>query len=153
MLEEMPRISMKDSYRLIDDFYSQSSSWIQSSFNNPFLFHFHYPHYHHSRPSGAIRSGPWKLLEFFEDGRLELFNLADDRSETTDLAGRYPEKAKALQAQLAAWRDRVGARMPTPNPEYDPQKAAMWWNRRTLQPLDVEAMRRRYETKQDRKVR
>ena len=109
--------------------------------------YFHYPHYHHSRPAGAIRAGNWKLIEFFEDGSLELYDLANDLGESRNLAGAKPRLAERLQQQLAAWRKQVGARMPTENPKHDPDRAHQWWNRRTNQPLDVEAMRRHYETR------
>lgn len=85
--------------------------------------YWHYPHYHHSTPAGAIRLGDWKLIEFFEDDRLELFNLRDDLSETNNLADAKPEKAKELQSRLAEWRKHVKARMPTANPDYDPKRA------------------------------
>jgi arylsulfatase A-like enzyme len=79
----------------------------------------HYPHYvdNHpdpARPCGVIRSGDWKLIESFEDGRLELFHLAEDIGERKDLSARLPEKARELQQRLADWRKSVGARMPTP---------------------------------------
>jgi len=109
--------------------------------------YFHYPHYHHSRPASAIRAGDFKLIEFLEDGSLELYNLKDDIGESKNLAAANPQKAKQLQRQLAAWRERVGARMPTANPKFDPQRADQWWSRRTNQPLDIEAMRKRYETR------
>ncbi len=109
--------------------------------------YFHYPHYHHGRPAGAIRSGDLKLIEFFEDGKLELYNLAQDIGETNDLAAEMPDKARRLQQQLAAWRERVGARMPAPNPDYDPQRASEWWNRRTNQPLDVKKMAEHYRSR------
>lgn len=109
--------------------------------------YFHYPHYHHSRPAGAIRAGDWKLLEFFDDHSLELYNLASDIGEQKNLSGTHAELAAKLEKQLADWRQRVGARMPTPNPQYDPAKAVEWWNRSSNQPLDVEAMRKRYESK------
>jgi len=64
-------------------------------------------------PCGAVRAGDWKLLEFFETGKTELYNLKDDPGERNDLAAREPERAKALQAKLAAWRASVGAPMPT----------------------------------------
>ena len=77
----------------------------------------HYPHYHRTTPYGAIRKGKWKLIEFFEDGRLELYNLEKDQAETTNLADKKPEKAKALLTELKAWRATVKAQMPSLNPE------------------------------------
>jgi len=81
----------------------------------------HFPHYSNqgNRPAGAIRSGDWKLIEHFEDGRLELFDLSQDIGETKDLAEQQPERARDLQQQLAAWRTSVGAQMPELNPEFD----------------------------------
>jgi arylsulfatase A-like enzyme len=64
-------------------------------------------------PAGTILSGDWKLMEFFEDGRLELYNLKDDLGETNNLAAKFPDKAKELHAQLAAWRLEIKAPMPT----------------------------------------
>lgn len=66
-------------------------------------------------PVGVIELGDWKLMEFFEDGRLELYNLRDDIGETKNLATAEPEKTKELHAKLVAWREQVGARMPTLN--------------------------------------
>ena len=114
--------------------------------------YFHYPHYHHSRPAGAIRMGDWKLIEFFDGSPLELYNLADDIGESKNLASEMPGKAKKMQAMLAEWRKETGARMPTPNPKYDPAHAAEWWNRRTNEPLDVEAMARHYESQKAKKA-
>jgi arylsulfatase A-like enzyme len=85
--------------------------------------YWHYPHYHRTTPAGAIRAGDLKLIEYFEDGRTELYNLKDDLSETKDLAAAMPDKAKELRQKLADWRTSVGAQMPTPNPDYDPSKA------------------------------
>ena len=109
--------------------------------------YFHYPHYHHSIPGGAIRAGDWKLIEFFGDEGLELYNLKDDIGEKYNLAAENPKKVAQLQKQLAMWRKEVGARMPTVNPKADPKRAAQWWSRKTNEPLDVEAMRKRYESK------
>jgi arylsulfatase A-like enzyme len=79
---------------------------------------FHYPHYYQTTtPVSAVRKGDWKLLEYFEDGRVELFNLKKDLSEKTDLASARPEIAKRLAAELRAWRKEVGALMPEPNPD------------------------------------
>ncbi len=84
--------------------------------------YWHYPHYHPggATPHGAVRSGDWKLVEFHESGHLELYNLASDLGETTDLADALPEKANELARELAAWRKRVGAQMPVPNPAHVP---------------------------------
>jgi arylsulfatase A-like enzyme len=82
----------------------------------------HYPHYHRTLPYGAIRNGNWKLIEFFEDGALELYNLASDPHEENNLSKSSPEKASQLLDELKAWRTEVGAQMPTPNPNYDPTR-------------------------------
>ncbi len=66
-------------------------------------------------PVGVVRSGNWKLMEFFEDGRLELYNLAEDIGEKKNLASAEPERVKALHAALAGWRQEIKAPMPTPN--------------------------------------
>ena len=84
--------------------------------------YWHYPHYHNTTPGGIIRAGDWKLIEYFEDGRVELYNLREDLGETRDLAAASPEKAQELRKKLADWRTSVGAQMPTPNPDYDPAK-------------------------------
>jgi arylsulfatase A-like enzyme len=75
----------------------------------------HYPHYHGSgsMPNGAIRDGDWKLIEWFEDGSLELYNLAQDLSEQHNLAAQQPAKVEELHAKLVGWRKQVGALMPT----------------------------------------
>ena len=69
---------------------------------------------------GPIRDGDWKLIEWYEDGALELYNIPQDISERSNLAAKHPEKVAALRAKLVAWRKDVGAVMPTPNPNYDP---------------------------------
>ena len=86
--------------------------------------YWHYPHYHRTKPYGAIREGDWKLIELFEDGALELFDLKADPSESKNLAVVNPEKASELLAKLKAWRVSVDAQMMTPNPNYDPSKKA-----------------------------
>jgi arylsulfatase A len=84
----------------------------------------HYPHYHRTMPYGAIREGDWKLIEFFEDGELELFDLKSDPAERDNLARENPEKAADLLLKLKEWRISVNAQMMTPNPNYDPPKQA-----------------------------
>lgn len=66
-------------------------------------------------PVSLIQSGDWKLMEYLEDGRVELYNLSDDIGETKNLATELPEKAKALHDRLLAWRAEVNAPMPTKN--------------------------------------
>lgn len=85
--------------------------------------YWHYPHYHRTKPYGAIRKGQLKLIEYFEDGAIELYDLDADPREKQNLAQQHPEKAEALLQDLRSWRKEVGAQMPTPNPKYDPDKA------------------------------
>jgi arylsulfatase A-like enzyme len=66
-------------------------------------------------PAGALRAGDWKLIEFFEDGRLELYNLADDAGERDNLAAKRPEKVAELHGMLTEWRKSVAAPMPIKN--------------------------------------
>ncbi|MDZ4848240.1 MAG: DUF4976 domain-containing protein [Pirellulaceae bacterium] len=85
--------------------------------------YFHYPHYYATTtPVSAVRAGHWKLLEYFEDNHVELYNLADDLGEANDLAQQNPEKAESLKAQLQTWRQKVGARLPSPNPNFQPNR-------------------------------
>ena len=66
-------------------------------------------------PVSTVIVGDWKLMEFLEDGRLELYNLRNDIGETKNLASAQPEKAKELHEKLAAWRNEIKAPMPTPH--------------------------------------
>lgn len=88
--------------------------------------YWHYPHYANqgSRPGGAVRAGTYKLIEYYETGRQELFDVAKDISESRNLILDQPEIAKQLAAKLAAWRESVDAKMPTPNPDYAPNPQA-----------------------------
>lgn len=87
----------------------------------------HYPHHQHyqlggAMPYGAIRSGDFKLIEFFNDMHVELYNIREDIGEQRDLASAHPERVAALRSRLHAWRQEVGAQMPTPNPNHDPRR-------------------------------
>jgi len=81
----------------------------------------HYPHYSGGlggAPSGAVRLGNFKLIEFFEDNHIELYNLEKDISEAYDLVETNPEKVNELKMLLHKWRKDVGAQMPFANPDY-----------------------------------
>lgn len=86
----------------------------------------HYPHYANqgSRPGAAVRSGEFKLIEFYESGRRELFNVVQDVGEGRNLAVAQPDLVKELSAKLDAWRKQVDAQMMTPNPNYVPNPQA-----------------------------
>ncbi len=86
--------------------------------------HWHLPHYHHSTPASAIRQGDWKLIEFYEDDSRQLYDLSSDLGEKNDRAAQEPERVQQMANSLAEWRQKVGARMPVTNPEYDPARAA-----------------------------
>ena len=87
----------------------------------------HYPHYQHyqlegTTPYGAIRRGDFKLIEFYGDSRVELYDVRADPGEQLNLAERKPAVVEALRTELHDWRDSVDAQMPTPNPQYDPAR-------------------------------
>ncbi|MBL9208810.1 MAG: sulfatase [Opitutaceae bacterium] len=86
--------------------------------------YWHYPHYGNQggAPAAAIRRGPWKLIHWAEDDRVELFRLDLDPGETTDLAAREPQRVASLRAELLDWQQEVGAKFPRPNPAYDPAR-------------------------------
>jgi arylsulfatase A-like enzyme len=70
-------------------------------------------------PCSAVRAADWKLIEFFEDGRLELYNLQSDLGEQNNLAAEQPEKTSELHDKLVAWRKGIGAPIPTANTDPD----------------------------------
>ena len=86
----------------------------------------HYPHYANqgSRPGAAIRSGDFKLIEFYETGRRELFNVAQDTGEGRNLAADQPAMVEELAKKLDAWRKQVDAQMMTQNADYVPSPQA-----------------------------
>ncbi|HUU11819.1 MAG TPA: sulfatase-like hydrolase/transferase, partial [Phycisphaerae bacterium] len=83
----------------------------------------HFPHYRGGIvPYSIIRAGDWKLIKRYDAKTYELFNLKDDLSETTDLADREPDVVKRLDARLVAHLKAANAKMPKPNPDYQPKK-------------------------------
>lgn len=82
----------------------------------------HFPHnYYDTKPVSAMRDGNWKLLEYLEDGRIELYNLADDIGEGNNLADTNPQKAEELLNKLRKWKTDVGAKELRLNPDYKNQ--------------------------------
>ena len=77
----------------------------------------HYPHYGNQggTPGSSIRMGDYKLIEFFEDGKTELYNLKEDIKEENDISGLYPETASKMKAMLREWREENEAKIPKPN--------------------------------------
>jgi arylsulfatase A-like enzyme len=82
----------------------------------------HYPHYGNQggTPGSSARCGDYKLIEFFEDGRLELYNLRQDIGEVQNLAATEEARAREMQALMVNWRRGVEAKIPLPNPDYEP---------------------------------
>ena len=80
----------------------------------------HYPHYNNqgTEPGSAVRLGNYKLIDNFEKDRLELYNLANDLSETDDIAKTEPEKTEELFSLLKEWREKYNAKMMEANPEW-----------------------------------
>ncbi len=83
----------------------------------------HYPHYANQggRPGGIIREGDFKLIEWYEDGAWELYDLKNDLSEKTNVVHQHWEQAVQMQMELDAWRRYVNAQMMFDNPNYDPK--------------------------------
>lgn len=84
--------------------------------------YWHYPHYSNQggKPGGAIREGDWKLIEFYEDGRQELFDVRKDKGESRNLVDEQKTVAVRLQRKLDQWRRDTGAQMMEDNPGYRP---------------------------------
>lgn len=84
------------------------------------FIHWHFPHYRHAPgPYSVIRSGDWKLIKWYE-GQMELYNLKDDLAERVDLSDTRPKKRQELDAVLTEELERLGAKLPRPNPDFRP---------------------------------
>ena len=109
--------------------------------------YWHYPHYGNQGgdPSSIIREGKWKLIHYWETDTNELYDLEADPAEEVDLSARYIETADQLWHKLDSWLNGVGARRPTPDPDYseDRERARMEQIRTELWP-QKEAERLRY---------
>ncbi len=94
----------------------------ENTINREAIF-WHFPHYSNhgmQSPGGAVRCGDYKLLEYYENNTVQLYNLKDDIEEQHDLSATEPGKVKELQEMLHKWREQVGAKMMEPNPDYKP---------------------------------
>lgn len=86
----------------------------------------HYPHYGNQggEPSSILMADNWKLIHYHEDGRDELYHLTKDPAEAFDLAGKEPDRTRALRARLNAWLETTGAVFPSPDPQFDEARRA-----------------------------
>lgn len=87
--------------------------------------YWHFPHYSNhgmQSPGGAVRYGDYKLIEYFENSTVQLFNVVKDPGERHDLSQTEPEKVKELSEMLHQWREDAGAQMMELNPGYIPEK-------------------------------
>jgi arylsulfatase A-like enzyme len=84
----------------------------------------HYPHYGNQggEPSSIIRSGDWKLIRYYEDGREELYQLSEDIGEQSDVANSNPGKVSELSQKLDKWLKETAAKIPAPDPRFDAEK-------------------------------
>ena len=81
----------------------------------PVYWHFpHYSNHGYQSPGGAVRSGQYKLLDYYENGTVQLFDLKNDIGEQNDLAESHPKIAQELKTMLHRWREDVDAKMPSP---------------------------------------
>ncbi|MGY8770002.1 MAG: sulfatase [Pirellulales bacterium] len=110
----------------------------------------HYPHFHHDRPASSIREREWKLIEYLDGtGDMELYNLTNDIGETTNLANQLKGRVADLKKKMNVWREDTIARMPIPNPNYDPERAHQWWSLRSGKEVDSDSRKRFPPTEKD----
>ncbi len=123
-----PAITMDLMLTILDFTHSKPIEKLDGKSLKPVLFEnknydrplfWHYPHYHEgNNPYSAVRMGDWKLIEFFEDNKMELYNLKEDLGETKNLVSSHSKKAEELQKLLHKWRKSVNAQVPISNPDY-----------------------------------
>ncbi|MEE1550866.1 MAG: hypothetical protein V1244_04485, partial [Nitrospinaceae bacterium] len=78
-------------------------------------------------PGSSVRAGDYKLIEFFESGHVELYNLRDDIGEEDNLADKLPEVRDRLKGLLKAWQEEIEAKIPEENPDFEPwQESPVW---------------------------
>lgn len=93
-----------------------------SGYNQVVAVHGAEQNYWRATPCSVIRKGDWKLIQFFEDDSIQLYNLKNDPGEESDLSSAEPRRAQALLDELKAWQKKTKAVIPTtPNPDFDPK--------------------------------
>ena len=91
--------------------------------------YWHFPHYGNQggTPGASVRAGDYKLIEFFESGHVELYDLRADIGEENDLSDQMPEVRDRLLGLLKTWQTEIEAKIPRENPEFDPwQERPVW---------------------------
>ena len=101
--------------------------------------YWHYPHYGNQGgdPSSIILEEDWKLIYYHEDGRYELYNIANDEGEQLDLAHQYPEKVNKMKSKLMAWLKETNARFPVKDPDFDPAKKELYLKNRQTAAMEL----------------
>lgn len=123
----------KNPEKQVLDGFSMVPIWKDNIFDTEREIFTHYPVYHHDQPMSAVRKGDWKLVENLVTNSFELYNLKYDIHEMTDLKFSYPVKLEAMKEVLKKWQNDTKAKMPIPNPNFDPIKRYEWgknpyWN-------------------------
>jgi arylsulfatase A-like enzyme len=113
-------------YELRPDLHTDGESFLEAlrgkRYARPRPVFWHYPHYGNQggSPGASVRDGDWKLIEFFEDNHVELYNLRQDPGELRNMVEAEPERAESLRQALQTWKRDIHALIPVPNPEYEP---------------------------------
>lgn len=117
----------------------------------PRSLYWHYPHYGNQggEPSSIIRDGDWKLIHYYEDERDELYNLSIDESESEPLNIQYPDKVEYLSKKLSVWLTETKARLPKPDPEYNPRKESEYKLKQKTKTMDYLEQTRKKQLSKD----
>ncbi len=101
------------------------------------VLYWHYPHYspQGGDPSSAIRKGDWKLIQFYGDNRVSLYNLRTDVEERNDLSAALPNKTAKLLQALNQWKRDLHAKIPSINPYYNPVSFENYAKRHNIQSM------------------
>jgi uncharacterized sulfatase len=112
--------------RQVLDGKSLLPEFLENEYDPERAIFWHYPVYHHDVPASAVRKGDWKLIENLVTGKLSLYNLRADISESMDLSELYPEKTTELSMLLQNWQKEVKAEFPKSNPNFNKSRRFEW---------------------------